>query len=206
MDLLNNPRRIYITGVMGSGKTSVAKELASLFAGSFYSENINPDRLTKAFSGNESISTLNQLDLLLDIVKAHDYKLLNNTQVFDTSLFTNLFFSDILIPDEDKSTYKNVWNTASELCSSDNEYHIFLAVTYDTMMSRIQSRGRDFEKDTDFDYKDYYLRFTESIGSILVRNRHNRNFILINNYDLESPKEIAKMIYDKITEVENGSV
>lgn len=203
---MNNIRRIYITGVMGSGKTSVAKELASLYAGSFYNENINSSRLEKAFSGNESISTLNQLDLLLDIVKAHDYKLLNNTQVFDTSLFTNLFFSDILVPEKDKSTYKNVWNTASELCSSDNEYHIFLAVTYDTMMSRIQSRGRDFEKDTDFDYKDYYLRFTESIGNILVRNRHNRNFILINNYDLESPKEIAKMIYDKITEVENGSV
>lgn len=203
---MNNIRRIYITGVMGSGKTSVAKELASLYAGSFYNENINSSRLEKAFSGNESISTLNQLDLLLDIVKAHDYKLLNNTQVFDTSLFTNLFFSDILVPEKDKSTYKNVWNTASELCSSDNEYHIFLAVTYDTMMSRIQSRGRDFEKDTDFDYKDYYLRFTESIGNILVRNRHNRNFILINNYNLESPKEIAKMIYDKITEVENGSV
>ena len=203
---MNNIRRIYITGVMGSGKTSVAKELASLYAGSFYNENINSFRLEKAFSGNESISTLNQLDLLLDIVKAHDYKLLNNTQVFDTSLFTNLFFSDILVPEKDKSTYKNVWNTASELCSSDNEYHIFLAVTYDTMMSRIQSRGRYFEKDTDFDYKDYYLRFTESIGNILVRNRHNRNFILINNYDLESPKEIAKMIYDKITEVENGSV
>lgn len=203
---MTNTRRIYITGVMGSGKTSVAKELASLFAGSFYSENINSSRLEKAFSGNESISTLNQLDLLLDIVKAHDYKLLNNTQVFDTSLFTNLFFSDILVPAKDKSTYNNVWNTASELCSSDNEYHIFLAVTYDTMMSRIQSRGRDFEKETDFDYEDYYLRFTESIGNILVRNRHNHNFILINNYDLESPKEIAKMIYDKITEVENGSV
>lgn len=203
---MSNTRRIYITGVMGSGKTSVAKELASLYAGSFYNENINSSRLEKAFSGNESISTLNQLDLLLDIVKAHDYKLLNNTQVFDTSLFTNLFFSDILVPEKDKSTYKNVWNTASELCSSGNEYHIFLAVTYDTMMSRIQSRGRDFEKDTEFDYKDYYLRFTESIGNILVRNRHNRNFILINNYDLESPKEIAKMIYDKITEVENGSV
>ena len=203
---MSNTRRIYITGVMGSGKTHVAKELASLFAGSFYSENINSSRLEKAFSGNESISTLNQLDLLLDIVKAHDYKLLNNTQVFDTSLFTNLFFSDILVPEKDKSTYKNVWNTASELCSSDNEYHIFLAVTYETMMNRIQSRGREFEKDTDFDYKDYYLKFTESVGNVLVNNRFNRNFILINNYDLESPKEIAEMIYDKITEVENGSV
>lgn len=203
---MTNTRRIYITGVMGSGKTSVAKELASLYAGSFYSENINSSRLQEAFYGNKSISTLNQLDLLLDIVKAHDYKLLNNTQVFDTSLFTNLFFSDILLPNRDKPTYKNVWNTASELCSSDNEYNIFLAVTYDTMINRIQSRGRDFEKETDFDYKNYYLKFTESMGNILVRNRHNRNFILINNYDLESPKEIAKMIYDKITEVENGSV
>lgn len=203
---MSNTRRIYITGVMGSGKTSVAKELASLFAGSFYSENINSSRLEKAFSGNESVATLNQLDLLLDIVKAHDYKLLNNTQVFDTSLFTNLFFSDILIPENDRSTYNNVWNTASELCASDNEYNIFLAIDYDTMMSRIESRGRDFEKDTDFDYKDYYLKFTESMANIMIRNRLDRKFILINNYDLESPKEIAKIIYDKITEVENGSV
>lgn len=203
---MTNTRRIYITGVMGSGKTSVAKELASLFAGSYYNENINSDRLTKAFSGNESVATLNQLDLLLDIVKAHDYKLLNNTQVFDTSLFTNLFFSDILIPEKDRATYKNVWNTASELCASDNEYNIFLAVDYETMMSRIESRGRDFEKDTDFDYKDYYLKFTESMTNIMIRNRLDRKFILINNYDLESPKEIAKIIYDKITEVENGSI
>ena len=203
---MSNTRRIYITGVMGSGKTSVAKELSSLFAGSFYSENINSSRLEKAFSGNESVATLNQLDLLLDIVKAHDYKLLNNTQVFDTSLFTNLLFSDILIPEKDRSTYKNVWNTASELCSSDNEYNIFLAVDYDTMMRRIESRGRDFEKDTDFDYKDYYLKFTESMANIMIRNRLDRKFILINNYDLESPKEIAKIIYDKITEVENGSI
>lgn len=203
---MTNTRRIYITGVMGSGKTSVAKELASLFAGSYYNENINSDRLTKAFSGNESVATLNQLDLLLDIIKAHDYKLLNNTQVFDTSLFTNLFFSDILIPEKDRATYKNVWNTASELCASDNEYNIFLAVDYETMMSRIESRGRDFEKDTDFDYKDYYLKFTESMANIMIRNRLDRKFILINNYDLESPKEIAKIIYDKITEVENGSI
>lgn len=203
---MNNIRRIYITGVMGSGKTSVAKELASLYAGSFYSENINSSRLEKAFSGNESVATLNQLDLLLDIVKAHDYKLLNNTQVFDTSLFTNLFFSDVLIPKKDRATYKNVWNTASELCASDNEYNIFLAVDYDTMMSRIESRGRDFEKSTDFDYKDYYLKFTDSMANIMIRNRLDRKFILINNYDLESPKEIAKIIYDKITEVENGSI
>lgn len=203
---MNNIRRIYITGVMGSGKTSVAKELASLYAGSFYNENINSSRLEKAFSGNESVATLNQLDLLLDIVKAHDYKLLNNTQVFDTSLFTNLFFSDVLIPKKDRATYKNVWNTASELCASDNEYNIFLAVDYDTMMSRIESRGRDFEKSTDFDYKDYYLKFTDSMANIMIRNRLDRKFILINNYDLESPKEIAKIIYDKITEVENGSI
>lgn len=203
---MSNTRRIYITGVMGSGKTSVAKELASLYAGYFYSENINSSRLEKAFSGNESISTLNQLDLLLDIVKAHDYKLLNNTQVFDTSLFTNLFFSDILIPKKDRDTYKNVWDTASELCTSDNEYNIFLAIDYDTMISRIESRGRDFEKETDFDYKDYYLKFTDSMANIMIRNRLDRKFILINNYDLESPKEIAKIIYDKITEVENGSI
>lgn len=203
---MNNIRRIYITGVMGSGKTSVAKELASLFAGSYYNENINSDRLTKAFSGNESVATLNQLDLLLDIVKAHYYKLLNNTQVFDTSLFTNLFFSDILIPKKDRDTYKNVWDTASELCASDNEYNIFLAIDYDTMISRIESRGRDFEKETDFDYKDYYLKFTDSMANIMIRNRLDRKFILINNYDLESPKEIAKIIYDKITEVENGSI
>lgn len=203
---MNNIRRIYITGVMGSGKTSVAKELASLFAGSYYNENINSDRLTKAFSGNESVATLNQLDLLLDIVKAHDYKLLNNTQVFDTSLFTNLFFSDILIPKKDRDTYKNVWDTASELCASDNEYNIFLAINYDTMISRIESRGRDFEKETDFDYKDYYIKFTDSMANIMIRNILDRKFILINNYDLESPKEIAKIIYDKITEVENGSI
>ena len=67
-------RRIYITGVMGSGKTSVAQKLAGLFYGSFHNEEVNEFLLNQVFNNkdNEYVNIVSQINFILDFIKAHD--------------------------------------------------------------------------------------------------------------------------------------
>ena len=94
-------RRIYMTGVMSSGKTSIASALAKSFTASFYKEEINETLLQNTFQQKNpdgNLALLTQLDFLIKLVNAHEYKLLNNTQVIDTSFLTNSIFTDIVVP------------------------------------------------------------------------------------------------------------
>ena len=83
----NSKRKIYVTGVMGSGKTSVAEGLSRKFIGSIVKEPIDNLTIDNTFNGsNEHLKALSQYNFLLDILRNQYNKLLNNTQIFDTSI------------------------------------------------------------------------------------------------------------------------
>lgn len=201
-----NKRKIYITGVMSSGKTSVAKELARKFVGSLVQESIEPAILDNTFNGtDENMKALSQYNFLLEILRHQNNKLLNNTQVFDTSLYTNLFFTRFLLSDDSYNYYKKIWNALCDFIYDENDYHIFLKVNYDTMVERIESRNREFEQSDSFEYNFYYQTFMDNFEDMLERNKHNERFILI-KCDDKSPEELAEQIYKEIMRIENGSI
>lgn len=199
-------RKIYITGVMSSGKTSVAKELARKFVGSLVQEPIEPAILYNTFNGtDENMKALSQYNFLLEILRHQNNKLLNNTQVFDTSLYTNLFFTRFLLGDDSYNYYKKIWNTLCDFIYNEDDYHIFLKVNYDTMIERIENRNREFEQSDSFEYNFYYQTFMDNFEDMLERNKHNERFILV-KCDDKSPEEIAEQIYKEIMRIENGSI
>ena len=64
-------RRIYMTGVMSSGKTSIASGLAKHFVGSLYKEEINETLLSNTFQKKNpdgNLALLTQLDFLIKLV------------------------------------------------------------------------------------------------------------------------------------------
>lgn len=200
-------RRIYITGLIGSGKTTIANELARRFVGSRFNESVNERVLDLVYHGsNTDIQALNQVALLFEMYKAHEYKLLNNTQVFDTSFFTNLFFSQCLLKGDLYKYHKRLWNQAVQLCEGDNDYNVFIEINYETMLDRIEQRGREFEQNDDFDYKTYYMMFTELMKDMINRNKSSKKFIVIRDNGHKTPDEIADEIFNKIMEVEHGSI
>lgn len=197
-------RRIYITGVMGSGKTSVAQKLAGLFYGSFHKEEVNEFLLNQVFNNkdNEYVNIVSQINFILDFIKAHDYKLMNNTQVFDSSLHTNGFFTECLlgkIPKEVHDMLGFGWDVSES--TTDVSYHIFLECSYNKMMERIKLRGRDYEDTDDFDYKKYYNTFSRRIED--TKKLATENYIFIST-DTKSVNDVAEEIYKKITELEKS--
>lgn len=199
-------RKIYLTGVMSSGKTSVAKELARKFVGSLVQESIEPAILDNTFNGtDENMKALSQYNFLLEILRHQNNKLLNNTQVFDTSLYTNLFFTRFLLSDDSYNYYKKIWNALCDFIFDEDDYHIFLKVNYDTMIERIENRNREFEQSDSFEYNFYYQTFMDNFEDMLERNKHNERFILV-KCDDKSPEEISEQIYKEIMRIENGSI
>lgn len=200
-------RRIYITGVIGSGKSTVAKELARKFVGSRFSETVNEKVLDLVYHGsNTDIQALNQVALLFEMYRAHDYALLNNTQVFDTSFFTNLFFSKCLLTGDLYEYHNRLWKQAVQLCEGENDYNVFIEINYETMLDRIEQRGREFEQNDDFDFKSYYVMFTTFMRDMIERNANSKHFIVVKDNGHKTPDEIADEIFNKIMEVENGSI
>lgn len=199
-------RKIYITGVMSSGKTSIAKDLARKFVGSCATETIEPHILDATFSdGDENMKALSQYNLLLEILRYQYNKLLNNTQVFDTSLYTNLFFTRFLLSDDNYEYYKKIWNALCDFIYSEDDYHVYLNISYDTMQERIKSRNRDYEQTELFDYSKYYKTFNENMKDIINRNKDDNHFIVV-NCDEFSVEQISQKIYEEIMRIENGSI
>lgn len=197
-------RRIYMTGVMGSGKTSVARMLSKMFYGSLHQEELEPFFLDKVFSSNphdKMHKVVSQTNFLMDLIKAHNYNLVNNTQVFDTSSYTNLFFTEHLLGEVPQSVLDLV-KYADEVSknTSDNVYHVFLFCSFDKMMERIKIRGRDYENITEFDYRSYYDTFIKRMHELKELNYPG--FIFVNT-DEDVPEDIASVIYNEILAKEN---
>lgn len=201
-----NKRKIYLTGVMSSGKTSIAEELSRKFIGSLVREPIDPELLSNTFNGaDENMKALSQYNFLLEILRNQNNKLLNSTQVFDTSIYTNRFFTRFLLGDESYNYYSNIWNALCDFIYDDNDYHIFLKVKYSTMVERIKSRDRKYEQSDNFEYNMYYKTFMDEFEDIVECNKYNERFIVVECDDI-SPEEIADLIYKEIMVIENGSV
>lgn len=201
-----NRRKIYLTGVMSSGKTSIAKELSRKFVGSLVQESIEPTILDNTFNGtDENMKALSQYNFLLEILRHQNNKLLNNTQVFDTSLYTNLFFTRYLLSDESYEYYRKIWNALCDFIYDEDDYHIFLKINYDTMIERIEDRNREFEQSDSFEYNLYYKTFVDNMEDMLERNSQDERFIVV-QCDDKSPEEISDYIYKEIMRIENGSI
>lgn len=197
-------RRIYMTGVMGSGKTSVAKMLSKMFYGSLHQEEINSFFLDNVFSSSPNDKmhkVVSQTNFLLDLIKAHNYKLVNRTQVFDTSSYTNLFFTEHLLGEVPQNVLDLVkYSDEVSKNTSDNVYHVFLYCSFEKMLERIKIRGRNYENTTEFDYRSYYDTFIKRMHELEELNYPG--FIFVNT-DEDVPEEIASTIYNEIIAKEN---
>ena len=191
---------------MSSGKTSVAEGLSRKFIGSIVKEPVDDFILDNTFNGSDgNLKALSQYNFLLDILKNQYNKLLNNTQVFDTSIYTNLFFTKYLLPEDEFSYYRKIWNAMCDFIYNPDDFHIFLDVDYSTMMDRISDRNRTFEQSYSFGYNKYYHTFMSSFYDILERNKDDERFIVVKCKD-KSTEEIVDYVYKEIMRIENGSI
>ncbi|MGL4534298.1 MAG: deoxynucleoside kinase [Fusobacteriaceae bacterium] len=148
---------IYIDGVVGVGKSTLAKIVAEKLGKKLFKEPVfeNPI-LDKFYYDKKRYSFSLQVFLLNKRLELIKESIATGSGVFDRSIYCDKIFADILHTDGDLST--DEFNLYLELSENMFKYIekpkliVYLETSVDNAVDRIKSRGRDFEQVMPRDY------------------------------------------------------
>ncbi|MFE4354397.1 deoxynucleoside kinase [Peribacillus butanolivorans] len=148
---------ITVEGPIGVGKTSLAKVIADHFQISLLKEIVDENPFLGKFYNNidewsfqtEMFFLCNRYKQLEDI----ETKFLTNDQavVADYHIFKNLIFAERTLKNGQYNKYLEIFNILTRDMPKPNMV-IYLNASIDTLLSRIDKRGREFEKNISSHY------------------------------------------------------
>lgn len=212
---------IVVGGMIGLGKSSVAKILGSHFGTEVFYESVDDNPILPLFytASPEEIESkrypfLLQLHFLhtryRDIKKA----LANNNNVLDRSIYEDYYFAKRnmelgRISELELQTYENLLENMmeelSELPKKAPDLMVYLRGSFDTVLARINKRGRDFELDPSL--YDYYKFLWEGYDE-WVFNHYKASDVLVIDMDtmdvVGNPADaelLKKLVEEKLKEI-----
>ncbi len=212
---------IVVGGMIGLGKSSVAKILGSHFGTEVFYESVDDNPILPLFytASPEEIESkrypfLLQLHFLhtryRDIKKA----LANNNNVLDRSIYEDYFFAKRnmelgRISELELQTYENLLENMmeelSELPKKAPDLMVYLRGSFDTVLARINKRGRGFELDPSL--YDYYKFLWEGYDEWIF-NHYKASDVLVLDMDtmdvVGNPADaelLKKLVEEKLKEV-----
>lgn len=188
-----------VAGVIGAGKSTFTKELAGeLGTKPFYEPVGGNPVLPLYYSDPEKYGFLLQIYFLNKRFKMIKAAYKENNNILDRSIYEDLLFTTINhengnFTDEEFDTYKSLLNNMMEeiegLPKKAPDLMIYLDVDFDTMLSRIKLRGREFEQfDNNEELKNYYHQVWEEYQK------------WYDDYDLSAKIKIDVAKHDLVTE------
>ncbi|MDM5209930.1 deoxynucleoside kinase [Peribacillus sp. NJ4] len=142
---------ITVEGPIGVGKTSLAKVIADHFQISLLKEIVDENPFLGKFYNDidewsfqtEMFFLCNRYKQLEDIEK--NYLTNDQAVVADYHIFKNLIFAERTLKNEQYNKYLEIFNILTRDMPKPNMV-IYLNASLDTLLSRIDKRGREFEK------------------------------------------------------------
>ena len=206
--MINNKYQIAIAGNIGVGKTTMTEKLAiklklspiyesvddNPYLADFYEDmnrwsfNLQVYFLYKRFSNQMELLSLNKGFI-------QDRSLYEDKEIFARNLKDLKFMSS-----RDWTTYKNLFNEITKFLKKP-DLIVYLKASTDTLISRINNRKRDFEKEISLEYihslNIYYNQWISKIpqNRVLIIDTNNFNIFK----DHEKFLEIQKNIVDKLS-------
>ena len=188
-----------VAGVIGAGKSTFTKELAGeLGTKPFYEPVGGNPVLPLYYSDPEKYGFLLQIYFLNKRFKMIKAAYKENNNILDRSIYEDLLFTTINhengnFTDEEFDTYKSLLDNMMEeiegLPKKAPDLMIYLDVDFDTMLSRIKLRGREFEQfDENKELKNYYHQVWEEYQK------------WYDDYDLSAKIKIDVAKHDLVTE------
>ena len=206
---------IVLSGTIGAGKTSLTTMLAEHLGSDAFYESVDDNPILPLFYENpKKYAFLLQnyfLNKRMDNIKDAQGSKLN---VIDRSIFEDLLLFQ-LNADLERATQTEVQiygdllnNMMEQVDFSDDaivktpDLLIYIHVSFDTMLARIQKRGRDFEQiDHDPSLYDYYKTLNERyIAWFEGYDRSPKRSIDGDKYDFVNDPEAAKKVLSLIDE------
>ncbi|WP_294386972.1 deoxynucleoside kinase [uncultured Clostridium sp.] len=212
---------LVVGGMIGLGKSSVAKILGEHFNSDVFYESVDDNPLLPLFysESEEEIQRkrypfLLQLYFLNTRFKSIKEALVNDNNVLDRSIYEDWYFAKKnmelgRISELEMNIYENLLNNMMEelesLPKKAPDIMIYLKGSFETVINRINLRGREFEIDDSL--KEYYHFLWEEYDN-WVNNYYNASEVLVidmnvmdvvNNED--DKKKLIEMVENKLKEV-----
>lgn len=214
---------IVVGGMIGLGKSSVAEILGNNFNSEVFYESVDDNPILPLFySESEEEILKNRYPFLLQLYflntrfKSIKEALYNDNNVLDRSIYEDWYFAKKnmelgRISELEMNTYEglleNMLEELKELPKKAPDIMVYLKGTFETVMKRINLRGRDFEVDENL--KEYYHFLWEDYDN-WVNNHYNASEVLIIDMDTmdvvnnEADKhKLIEMVEEKLKEVRN---
>ena len=214
---------IVVGGMIGLGKSSVAEILGNHFNSEVFYESVDDNPILPLFySESEEEILKNRYPFLLQLYflntrfKSIKEGLYNDNNVLDRSIYEDWYFAKKnmelgRISELEMNTYEglleNMLEELKELPKKSPDIMVYLKGSFETVMKRINLRGRDFEVDESL--KEYYHFLWKDYDN-WVNNHYNASEVLIIDMDTmdvvnnEADKhKLIEMVEEKLKEVRN---
>lgn len=212
---------ITIAGFIGGGKSSLAKILSEHLNSEAFYESVDDNPILPLFytASKEEIS-LNRYPFLLQLwflntrFKSIKRALTNKNNVLDRSIYEDLYFCQVnyelgRISELEFEIYKSLLNNMleelDELPKKAPDLMIYLKGNFETFLSRIVGRGREYELDEEL--YDYYYKLWQGYDNWIQEHYTLSEIVVIDidKYDYvnnqEDKKEVLKLITDALNTI-----
>lgn len=212
---------LVVGGMIGLGKSSVAKILGEHFQSDVFYESVDDNPLLPLFysESEEEIQRkrypfLLQLYFLNTRFKSIKEALVNDNNVLDRSIYEDWYFAKKnmelgRISQLEMDIYENLLNNMMEelesLPKKAPDIMIYLKGSFETVMNRIKLRGRDFEVDDSL--KEYYHFLWKDYDN-WVKNHYKASEVLVidmNVLDVVNNEDdkikLIQMVEEKLKQV-----
>ncbi|WP_302538015.1 deoxynucleoside kinase [Clostridium saudiense] len=212
---------LVVGGMIGLGKSSVAKILGEHFKSDVFYESVDDNPLLPLFysESEEEIQRkrypfLLQLYFLNTRFKSIKEALVNDNNVLDRSIYEDWYFAKKnmelgRISQLEMDIYENLLNNMMEelesLPKKAPDIMIYLKGSFETVMNRIKLRGRDFEVDDSL--KEYYHFLWKDYDN-WVKNHYKASEVLVidmNVMDVVNNEDdkikLIQMVEEKLKQV-----
>lgn len=200
---------IAVAGNIGSGKTTLTRLLAKHYNWKPHFEDVDDNPYLNDFyedmqrwSFNLQIYFLNsRFGQIVDIRRKGDTVIQDRTIYEDAHIFAPNLHIMGLMSTRDFNNYLNLFNLMSSLIQPP-DLLIYLRGSVPTLVSQIQKRGRDYEKNIRLDYlqrlNERYEAWIETytLGKMLIIEVDNMNFA-------DKPEDL-RMVINKIDALIHG--
>jgi deoxyadenosine/deoxycytidine kinase len=212
---------ITIAGFIGGGKSSLAKILSEHLNSEAFYESVDDNPILPLFytASKEEIS-LNRYPFLLQLwflntrFKSIKRALTNKNNVLDRSIYEDLYFCQVnyelgRISELEFEIYKSLLNNMleelDELPKKAPDLMIYLKGNFETFLSRIVGRGREYELDEEL--YDYYYKLWQGYDNWIQEYYTLSEIVVIDidKYDYvnnqEDKKEVLKLVTDALNTI-----
>lgn len=215
-----NKAVIVLAGMIGAGKSTYTKFISEALGSEAFYESVDDNRILEKFYENPErwafslqIYFLNTRFRSIKEAFKHENNVLDRS-IYEDALFTRINYEEGNMSDAEMDTYldllDNMMEELDNMPKKSPDLLIYLRGSLDTVLSRIEKRGRTFEQVEGNDgLLDYYTHLHSQYDDWFSDYDKSATLVIdINQYDLEKvtdAEKVLSMVTEKLAEVRNES-